>query len=109
MTRPGELRLGVSKGAATESKNHFVARPIVALKIEGDFELTVRVTHAPPEAKDLAAVGEGELIASAGIALYSPDTPKASVVLLHRHFKERDTWKSTFWTSPRLAGARLRV
>ena len=58
--------------------------------------MTVRVTHAPPEAKELTAVGRGDPIVSVGIALYTPDAPKASVVLLHRHAKEGDTWESTF-------------
>ena len=69
MTRPGELRFSVSKEAATESKNHVETRPNVTRTVEGDFELTVRITHTAPKAKELAAVGDCEQIASAGIAL----------------------------------------
>ena len=97
----GELRVSLSKEATTGSQAHFVARPLVTQKVEGDFELTVRVTHAPPEAKDLAAVGKNNPVVSAGLALSSPDDPNASVVLLHRHIRDGDTWESTFNLSSR--------
>ena len=71
MTQPGELRVSLSKEATTKSNRHFEARPLVAQTVEGDFELTVRVTHAPPDGKDLTVVGRGDPIASAGIALTS--------------------------------------
>jgi len=96
MTKSGELRVSVSKEGATESKAHFVARPLATQKVEGDFELTVRITHTAPEAKELAAVGDGEPIASAGIALYKSDAKRGSLAILNRLFEGDDAWDSYF-------------
>jgi hypothetical protein len=94
--KAGELRVSLSKEAAAASATHKQARPLVARAVEGDFELTVRITHAPPDGQDLTVVGRGDPDASAGIALQSADDPKTSLVLLARQCKEDGTWVSRF-------------
>ncbi|MCU0702625.1 MAG: hypothetical protein MUF18_01385 [Fimbriiglobus sp.] len=96
MPQPGELRVSLAKEAAAASATHNQARPLVARKVEGDFELTVRITHTPPDAKELTVVGRGAPDASAGIALHSADDPKTTLVLLARQCQEDGTWVSRF-------------
>lgn len=97
MLRTGELRVRVSKEAASESDAHLATRPLVTRTVEGDFELTVRITHTPPEDKELAtAVGNGEPIASAGLALHRSDGKRGSLVILNRLSQGRDGWDSYF-------------
>ena len=96
MTRPGELRVHLSKDAASEPKAQEDARPDVARRVVGDFELTVRVTHTPPAVRSLAAIGRDEPIASAGIALYKPEAERGSFVLLNRLSRNDETWDSYF-------------
>lgn len=91
MTRQDELRVTVSKEAAAGNQN--TVRPYATRTVEGDFVLTVRVTHAPPASADLA-VGNGTATVSAGIALFSESSPKHTANLLHKHTKTGDTWKS---------------
>lgn len=96
MPRPGELRVSVSKEAASERKVHERARPNVARTVGGDVELTVRITHTPPDLKDLAAVEKGETIAAAGIAIYKSDGNRGSLVILNRLSRGGDDWHSYF-------------
>lgn len=96
-SRPGEVRIRLSADAATESDAHEKARPNVARTVEGDFELTVRITHAPADAKTVAAsAGKGEVIAAAGIALYKPDGTRGTMVVLNRLSKGDDAWDTYF-------------
>ncbi len=96
MPQPGELRVRVSKEAASETKAHEVARPLFTRTVEGDFELTLRISHNPPEAKDLTVVGRGEPIASAGIALYKKDAERGSLVILNRLSQGKESWDTYF-------------
>lgn len=96
MPKAGELRVCVAKDAASEAKTHEIARPLVAQKVEGDFELTVRITHTTPEGNELASGGEGELLAWAGIALSKADGKRGSLVFLNRLSNDRGTWDSYF-------------
>jgi len=92
MTKKDELKATVGKDAAApanESKVHALATRVV----EGDFELTVRVTHSPPSGADLAT-GNGAATVFAGIALFSESSPKYTLTLLHKHLKQGDTWKT---------------
>ncbi len=96
MTQRGELRVGVSKEAATDGDAHAVARPLVTRKVKGDFAVTVRVAHAPPDGNVASALGGGDPTVSAGIALYPPDKPEASITFLQRHINERAGWKTDY-------------
>lgn len=94
MTRKGELNATLAKEAAAGDRGHQNSlRPFTTRTVEGDFELTVRVTHAPPAAADLAA-GNGNPTVYAGIALFADGNPKHTGNLLHKHVKVGDTWKS---------------
>lgn len=94
--RRGELRVNVSKAAASEAKAHDEARPVVARTVEGDFELVVRITHAAPDGRELVSGDGGERLASAGIALHKPDGKRGSLVVLNRLSNDRGTWDSYF-------------
>jgi hypothetical protein len=85
MTRRDELRATVGKEAATAVNSQTKARPLATKTVEGDFELTVRISHAPPADKELAATGPGVPTLSAGIALFSRDNPKCSLTYFHKH------------------------
>ena len=92
MTRKDELKATVGKDAAVAA-NEGKGRPLATRVVEGDFELTVRVTHSPPDKADLAA-GNGLPTVFAGIALFAENSPKHTLTLLHKHLKQGDTWKS---------------
>ena len=92
MTRNDELKVTVSKEGATADATSNL-RPLTTRVVEGDFELTVRVTHAAPGSAD-RAVGIGGPIAYAGIALFADGNPKHTLNLLHKHVKTGDAWKS---------------
>lgn len=96
MTAQGVLRVGVSKEAAAEAKAHEDVRPLVARKVEGDFELTVRMAHTPPAGENLAAIDRDKLTVSAGIALYKADGKRGSLVVLNRVSNGREGWDSYF-------------
>lgn len=91
MTRKDELKATVGKEAA--AANERTVRPLATRTVEGDFELTVRVTHSPPAAADLAA-GNGMPTVFAGIGLFAENSPKHTLTLLHKHLKQGDTWKT---------------
>lgn len=92
MTRNDELKVTVAKEAATTDTTANL-RPLATRTVEGDFELTVRLTHAAPGSAD-RAVGIGGPAVYAGIALFADGNPKNTVNLLHKHVKTGDTWKS---------------
>ncbi|QEL20778.1 DUF1349 domain-containing protein [Limnoglobus roseus] len=94
--RPGELRVSLSADAASDTKEHGEVRPNFTRTVEGDFVLTVRITHTPPDDKNPAAVENGETIAAAGIALCKPDGKRGSLVVLNRLSKGRDGWDTYF-------------
>jgi len=99
MARKGELRVGVSKDltVGNDQENHL--RPLVSKTVEGDFTLTFRVSHTPT--KDAEAVGKGETVVSAGVAVASDTDASRSLVVLQRHVKSRDAWKTEEWVSGR--------
>lgn len=68
MTRRGELRATVAKEAAVRADAIDDTRPLVSKSVEGDFELTVRVTHTLATDAD-RGVGGGNPRAAAGVAL----------------------------------------
>jgi hypothetical protein len=92
MTRKDELKATVGKEAAAAADESKV-RPLTTRTVEGDFELTVRVTHSPPDKADLAT-GNGVATVFAGIGLFAENSPKHTLTLLHKHLKQGDTWKS---------------
>ncbi len=92
MTRKDELKATVGKEAAAAA-NESKVRALATRTVEGDFELTVRVTHSPPNAADLAT-GNGVATVFAGISLFAENSPKHTLTLLHKHLKQGDTWKS---------------
>jgi len=91
MTRRDELKATVAKEAAAANQNNL--RPFTTRTIDGDFELTVRVTHTPPASAE-TGVGNGGPVVYAGIALIAANDPKSTGNLLHKHVKVGDTWKS---------------
>jgi hypothetical protein len=91
MTRKDELRATLAKEAAAGNQN--TLRPFATRTVEGDFELTVRIAHAPPTAADLGA-GGGTPTVTAGIALLGDGNQKYTLNLLHKHTKAADVWKS---------------
>lgn len=101
MTKWEELRVAVSKETIVSPNQEHQIRPLVTRTVEGDFTLTVRVSHPPSKAADLAAVGAGAPTLSAGIALYADGNPKQTLTLLHKHTKSGDTWKSSLSMSSR--------
>lgn len=104
MTRAGELRVGVSKETLVATSQEHQIRPLVTRTVEGDFTLTIRLTHTPSKAADLGvAAGAGAPTLSAGIALYADGNPKQQLTLLHKHTKTGDTWKSSLSMSSRHA------
>ena len=56
LPQTGELRVRVSKEAALETIAHEVARPLFTRTVDGEFELTPRITHTPTVAKDLTVM-----------------------------------------------------
>lgn len=94
--RPGEIRVRLTKDAATESKAHDFARPNVARTVEGDFELTVRIAHTPPDAGAVTVEDKGETIAAAGIALVRADGKRGSLVVLNRLSRSEVGWDTYF-------------
>lgn len=93
MTRRDELKVTEGKEAATAVNSQAKTRPLTTKTVEGDFELTVRIAHAPPADKELAVTGPGIPTLSAGIALFSRDNPKCSLTLFHKHTMPGG-WKS---------------
>lgn len=96
MTRYDELKATVGKDAAAGIyANRIIGtfRPLAAKTVEGDFELTVRVTHAPPGKADLAA-GTGSPTVIAGIALVAERSPKSTASFFHEHVQAGDGWKT---------------
>ena len=96
MTRRDELKASVGKDAAAGINANRITgtfRPLAAKTVAGDFELTVRVTHAPPAKADLA-VGTGSPTVIAGLALFAEHNPKSTASFFHEHVRAGDTWKT---------------
>jgi hypothetical protein len=92
MTRGGELKATVGKEAAKAGTDANLI-PLATRTVAGDFELVVRITHAPPSGADVS-VGNGAAAVFAGLALFAENNPKHTLNLLHKHTKSGDTWKS---------------
>lgn len=92
LTKDEELRISVSKDAPSGNRDD-LARPLVTRTLEGDFELTIRLTHKPAKAADLA-VGTGAATVSAGVALFADGDTKKTLCLLHKHVKSGEQWTS---------------
>jgi hypothetical protein len=106
MLKGDALRITVPKShpPADFSDDHPAFPPMVAKVVEGDFVLTVRVTHAP--AKDAGRVNgaKGNTKVMAGIALYSADDPKSSLLFTQQHSAIGQDWWSGFVREARGGG-----
>lgn len=99
MPREGELRVAVSKDSPVDAAQSNRVRPLASKVMEGDFTLTFRVAHIPSKDASTAA-GKSEPTVAAGVAIVPVvDDPTRSFVLLQRHVKDRDAWKSEQWSS----------
>ena len=93
----GVVRVAVPKEEPPFVLEHQKLPPVLTRKaIEGDFVLTVRVTHTPPSEAGNAKENRFNLVAtSAGVAVVGEGGGKESVVLVHRHVKKQsDGWVS---------------
>jgi hypothetical protein len=95
MTKAGVLRVTVPKEVRPVELNHAVAgSPVTTKTVEGDFVLTVRVSHTPPNKAEKVDGAKQQATVSAGIAVYSEGDPKTNLTLVHKHTKTGDKWVS---------------
>jgi hypothetical protein len=95
MTRDGELRVVVPKDAPPLELDHGSRTlPLVTKTVEGDFEVTVRVAHAPPTDAGRAEGAKQQATVSAGIALYAEGDPKTNITFVHKHAHGGGKWTS---------------
>jgi hypothetical protein len=98
MMKGDALRITVPKShpPADFSDDHPAFPPMVSKVVEGDFVLTVRVTHAPAKDAGPAAGARGIAKVMAGIALYSEADPKSSLLFTQHHSLSGKSWASGF-------------
>lgn len=106
MMKGNALRITVPKSHPPTdfSDDHPAYPPMVAKVVEGDFVLTVRVTHAPAKEVGPAAGAKGITRVMAGIALYSEADPKSSLLFTQQHSAIGQEWWSGFVREARGGG-----
>ena len=107
MMKGDALRITVPKGHPPTdfSDDHPARPPMVAKVVEGDFVLTVRVTHTPAKDAGRAAGAKGNTEVMAGISLYAEDDPKRSLLFTQRHIWNGQSWVSGFTRESRGGGS----
>lgn len=93
MTKAGALRVAVPKLERPVELDHgAITPPLTTKSVEGDFELTVRVTHAPPKETDRAAGAKMAATVAAGVALYTEGDRRTNLTFAHTLVRENDAW-----------------
>ncbi len=106
MMKGDALRITVPKShpPADLSDDHPAFPPMVAKVVEGDFVLTVRVTHAPAKGAGPATGAKGGPKVLAGISLFSEADPKSSLLFAQQHSLSGKSWTSGFVREARGGG-----
>jgi hypothetical protein len=95
MTKDGVLQITVPKDVrATELTHNSRTLPLTTKTVQGDFELTVRMKHAPPKDAERAEGAKQPPTVSAGITVHTDGDPRTSVTFVHKHTKKGDKWTS---------------
>lgn len=99
LTKEGGLRVVVpSDQGPTEQGNRSRIPPLLARAVEGEFELTVRVAHAPPKGAEPAKGASKAAIVTAGVALVAEENESLCVLFAHNHRLAGDKWKGQLFT-----------